>query len=161
MCSSDLLGLYGPVWTNHLRRILVSNMRYGTEPFVYSGTDGEAFRIGVKGFVLTVLTLGIYSFWYQAQMQRFVVGNTSLMGARGQSTLSAGDFFAFMLLGGLGLVFSLGLAFPWVLVYILSTTMERLTFEGPIDFALIKQREQTGDAMSDALATELGVDLAL
>jgi uncharacterized membrane protein YjgN (DUF898 family) len=155
------LGLYAPVWINKMHRILVSNMRYGSEPFVYTGTDGEAFRIGLKGLILSILTLGIYSFWWQADMQRFTLENTALMGAKGRSTMTGGDFLVFALVGGLATTFSLGLAFPWVLVWIVSTTMSRITFHGDVDFKLIAQRAHTGDAAGDALAGELGVDLAI
>lgn len=155
------LGLYGPVWTNQCRRILVDNMRFGTEPFKYEGSDGEAWRISIKGFLLTIVTFGIYSFWYSAEMHRFTLRSTRFMGAQGHSSLAGLDMFLFAVVGVFATTFSFGLAFPWVLVWVLQTSFSRMQFEGEVDFRLVAQRAKTGDATSDALAGELGVDLAV
>jgi uncharacterized membrane protein YjgN (DUF898 family) len=154
-------GLYGPVWLNKCRTILMNNMRYGSEPFVYQGEHSEAFRIGIKGFFLSILTLGIYSFWYRAQMQRFILGNTTFMRARGRCDLTGGNILEFTVLAVLGTALTLGLAFPWIATYIMRETLARVSFHGEIDFAPVAQRMATGDATSDALADGLGVDLAL
>lgn len=156
------LGLYAPVWLNNCRRVLIERMRYGNEAFAFSGSNSDAFWITVKGVLLSIVTFGIYSFWFSAEMQRFTVNNIQFMGARGRSTITGGDMFAFFLVGMLATTFSFGLAFPWVLVWVVQTTLSRTVFEGEVDFRLIAQRaQQQGDATSDALAGELGVDLAV
>jgi len=155
------LGFYGPVWLNKMRSILINNARFGTEPLEYHGDDYQAFRIGVKGFLLTLVTLGIYHFWYAAEMSRFVLSNTYFMNARGRSELTAKDMFVIIVGSLLGTVFTLGLAFPWIVVWSTRKTFDRITFEGDVDFALVAQRARTGGAGGDALAHDLGVDLAL
>jgi uncharacterized membrane protein YjgN (DUF898 family) len=155
------LGIYGPVWLNRLRGILLNNTRFGTERFSYDGSNGDAFRIGFKGFVFSVLTLGIYYFWYAAEMNRFVLSHTSFMGARGRSDLTARDMFAILVGSVLGTALTLGIAFPWIVVWATRKMLDRITFVGEVDFALVAQRSSAGDAASDALAHDLGVDLAL
>jgi uncharacterized membrane protein YjgN (DUF898 family) len=155
------LGFYAPVWINRMRGILLNNARFGSERFEYHGDDYQAFRIGVKGFFLTLLTLGIYHFWYAAEMNRFVLSNTYFMGARGRSELTAKDMFVIIAGSLLGTVLSLGLAFPWIVVWSTRKTFDGIAFDGDVDFALIAQRARTGNAAGDALAHDLGVDLAL
>jgi len=155
------LGIYGPVWLNRLRAILLNNTRFGTERFSYDGGNADAFWIGFKGFLFSVLTLGIYYFWYAAEMNRFVLSHTSFMGARGKSDLTAGDMFAILVGSVLGTALTLGIAFPWIMVWATRKVLDRITFVGEVDFALVAQRSSAGNAASDALAHDLGVDLAL
>ena len=155
------LGIYGPVWVNRLRAILLNNTRFGTERFSFDGSNREAFRIGFTGFLLSVLTLGVYYFWYAAEMNRFVLSHTSFMGARGRSELTAGDMFKILAGSVLGTVLTLGIAFPWIVVWSTRTVLDRISFVGEVDFALVAQRSSRGNAASDALAHDLGVDLAL
>jgi uncharacterized membrane protein YjgN (DUF898 family) len=155
------LGIYAPVWLNRLRAILLERTRFGTEAFSYDGSNKDAFRIGIKGFVLSLLTLGFYYFWYAAEMNRFVMSHTSFMAARGRSELTGKDML--VIVGGsiLGTALTLGLAFPWIAVWSTRRLLERITFVGEVDFALVLQRASAGNAASDALAHDLGVDLAI
>ena len=155
------LGIYAPAWLNRLRGILLNNTRFGTERFSYDGSNADAFWIGFKGFLFSVLTLGIYYFWYAAEMNRFVLSHTSFMGARGRSDLTAGDMFAILVGSVLGTALTLGIAFPWIVVWSMRKMLDRITFVGEVDFALVAQRASAGNAASDALAHDLGVDLAL
>jgi uncharacterized membrane protein YjgN (DUF898 family) len=155
------LGFYGPVWLNRLRSILLNNTRYGTERFTYDGRNGDAFWIGFKGALFSLLTLGVYYFWYAAEMNRFILSHTSFMGARGRSDLTAGDMFKILVGSILGTALTLGIAFPWIVVWSTRKVLDRISFVGEVDFALVAQRASAGNAASDALAHDLGVDLAI
>ena len=139
-----------------LSRTRWRGLQFGLEPG--AGAYAKAF---IGGYVLTVLTLGIYYFWYAAEMNRFVLSHTSFMGARGRSDLTARDMFAILVGSVLGTALTLGIAFPWIVVWATRKMLDRITFVGEVDFALVAQRSSAGDAASDALAHDLGVDLAL
>src|SRR5262245_18334370 len=52
-----------------------------TEPFSFTGTGGEYFRIWIVNLLLSVLTLGIYSAWAKGRRMRYFYGNTRLAGS--------------------------------------------------------------------------------
>jgi uncharacterized membrane protein YjgN (DUF898 family) len=51
------------------------------EPFSFTGTGGEYFRIWIVNLLLSVLTLGIYSAWAKVRRLRYFYGNTHLAGS--------------------------------------------------------------------------------
>jgi uncharacterized membrane protein YjgN (DUF898 family) len=48
------------------------------QPFEFMGSGGEFFKIWIVNFVLSVLTLGIYSAWAKVRTKRYFYGNTRL-----------------------------------------------------------------------------------
>jgi len=51
------------------------------EPFTFTGSGGEYFRIWIVNLLLTILTLGIYSAWAKVRKTRYFYDNTKLAGA--------------------------------------------------------------------------------
>lgn len=51
------------------------------EPFQFTGTGAEYFRIWIVNLLLTVLTLGIYSAWAKVRRMRYFYGSTRLAGS--------------------------------------------------------------------------------
>jgi uncharacterized membrane protein YjgN (DUF898 family) len=155
------LGIYGPFVATELRRQITNNSRFGSQPFHYDGVGREVFWISARGMLLTVCTLGVYYFWWQAELGRYHFAHTCLSGARGRSTLTGGDLFKIFLLNLVVVSLTLGLAFPWVAVWTSRRVLERVSFEGHIDFDAIAQGAAAGaaggDAMADALDVGLGV----
>lgn len=45
---------------------------------IFDGTGGQLFGNYIKWFLLTVITLGIYSFWLSINMKKWVVKHTHL-----------------------------------------------------------------------------------
>jgi len=80
-------GLVGGTTANG--HVITNNSRYGTARFAYDGPDGEAWRISIVGFLLSLVTFGIYYPWYAAQLARFRAAHTTIQGARGRLTLNA------------------------------------------------------------------------
>lgn len=52
----------------------------GVEPFRFTATGGEYFRIWIVNLLLTIVTLGIYSAWAKVRRLRYFYGSTSLAG---------------------------------------------------------------------------------
>ena len=51
------------------------------EPFRFTASGGEYFRIWIVNLLLTIVTLGIYSAWAKVRRLRYFYGSTSLAGA--------------------------------------------------------------------------------
>lgn len=47
-------------------------------PFTFTGSGSEFFKIWVVNFILSILTLGIYSAWAKVRTNRYFYGNTRL-----------------------------------------------------------------------------------
>lgn len=156
------LGLYFPIRANRLNGILIRHTSLGSLPFRYEGTDREAFKIFIKALPLMILTLGIYSFWYQAQVLRFRFRITWVGQAQGEFRATGGEFVGLVLVNLLLTILTLGLGFPWVVTRNLSFVLERITFGGTIDFeSILQQQASQGSAFADSMADALDVDLGL
>jgi uncharacterized membrane protein YjgN (DUF898 family) len=155
------LGLYMPVWLNKLRKISTDRSRFGNQAFRYDGDDLAVWVMSMKGLLLSILTLGIYYFWFRAELSRYEVEHTHFGQARGRLELTGGDVFKFSMIYLFGTTLTLGLAFPWLATYVLRSVLERMSFEGHIDFAAITQSEARGNAAADGLADVMDVGLSL
>lgn len=51
------------------------------EPFTFTGSGGEYFRIWIVNLLLSILTLGIYSAWAKVRRLRYFYGNARLAGS--------------------------------------------------------------------------------
>lgn len=96
---------------------------------VFTGSGWGLFGIHLRNVVLSLLTLGVYSFWGKARMRRYLWENTEVLGEPLEYTGTGGELFKsfllVMLLGILGMaVFSacgafLPFAAPVVLYFVL------------------------------------------
>ncbi|MDB4973580.1 MAG: protein of unknown function transrane [Myxococcaceae bacterium] len=155
------LGLYGPIWTNRMRAIMINASALGTKPFEYRGQDRVVFNMTLKAMPLILLSFGFYYFWFFAKLTRYQLENTWFDGAHGEVRVSGGELLQLVVLQVLALTCTFGLAFPWVTTYALRFYLERVRFVGPIQFAQIYQVDSLGDATADGLADALDVGIAL
>jgi uncharacterized membrane protein YjgN (DUF898 family) len=161
LLTAITLGFYGPIFANRIYGEIMRNTRYGTGAFSYDGPDNEAFKIWIKGFFLSLLTFGIYSFWYQAALMRFRLSHTHFDRATGQTDVTGGLLFKLTIINVLAIGFTAGIAFPWVVTYTLRELVSRMTLVGPIDFSQVMQQAPSGNAAGDTLASALGVELGV
>jgi len=144
-----------------LRKITTDRSRFGNHAFRYDGDDYVVWVMSIKGLLLSVVTLGVYYFWFRAKLSRYELEHTHFGQARGRLDLTGGDLFKFTMIYLFGTTLTLGLGFPWVATYVLREVLERTSFEGPIDFAAITQGEAQGNAAADGLADVMDVGLAI
>lgn len=52
--------------------------RTAVQPFQFTGTGSEYFRIWIVNLILSILTLGIYSAWAKVRTNRYFYGNTQI-----------------------------------------------------------------------------------
>jgi uncharacterized membrane protein YjgN (DUF898 family) len=106
------LGFYWPVLQNRIQKFYTDNNKFGTLSFEYNGENREFFWLWLKGIVFTVLTLGLYSFWFAAKMNRFIFTHTTFNGKKFDCTMAGGDLFVLSLTNMLIVIFTLFLGFP-------------------------------------------------
>jgi uncharacterized membrane protein YjgN (DUF898 family) len=155
------LGLYAPIWMNRMHAITLQRTSFGNLPFRYEGKDSEVWKMSIKGFLLSIVTLGVYYFWFLAALGRYRMEHTYLGNARGRSTLQGGESFRLGLIYIFGTTLTLGLAFPWIVCYSLRNVLDKMSFEGEIDFARVGKAEAQGDAMGDGLADAMDLGLSI
>lgn len=160
------LGIYGPWFYMKLRRYIIGNIKMGDAQFSYSGNGGDFFVLNLVGYILTFFTLGIYFFWWQRDLFRFFINNLRMQKGdqmvRFQSTASAGDFFSFIVINLLIVVFTLGLGIPWVIIRSLQFVTEHIQIEGNILLEeLVQQQEDFNDAAGEDVIDWLNFDLVI
>ncbi len=146
-------GFYAPVFYHLIYKMKIEATSFGDLHFRYTGDVGEEYLIYVKGVLLSILTLGIYSFWFAAELMRYRVSHTKVGGAVLSRDVTGMDFVKMGFLGGLALVFTIGIAFPWVFAYRTRLLLGKTVATGTIDFENVVQSavavNASGEAASD------------
>jgi uncharacterized membrane protein YjgN (DUF898 family) len=95
------------------------------------GRGGEFFVIALVGYLLTLVTLGIYAPWFLVKVLRFFFDNTTATaqdGTRYQLRYSGtgGELFVTILVGYLLTMITLGIYYPWFLCKLQKTILGRV-----------------------------------
>jgi len=152
------LGIYLPFWYRQLYLMRIEATNFGNICFRYSGDKGDEFLIFLKGFLLSIITLGIYQFWFMAELSRYRFSHTHFGEAVLARDLTGWDFVKMYFFCGLALVFTLGLAYPWVFTYRLRLIASRTAASGLIDFEAITQSALAAGASGEAATDFFGLD---
>ncbi len=159
------LGIYGPWFEVEIRKYLLSHLRFGNLSFDFKGKGETLFWINLKFVLLFYLTLGIYSFWYYKQLMSFYVDNTEIT-QNGEKvdfkfTAQAGDIFELMIVNFLLILFTFGIAAPWVKVRTLNFVFRFIEIEEGLDTSSIRQvsYDNYDDASGDDFLDFLDFDL--
>lgn len=116
--------------------------------------------LNLKGFFLSILTLGIYSFWWFRDMMRFYINNIKIVKNEQAYNINfkgtPGDIFVLFLMNYLLILVTLGIAIPWVMVRNIKFIYENSMIDGEFSTDNIQQTEEdykdaTGDDMLDML----------
>lgn len=59
----------------------------------YDGRKGYIFKLMIVDLLLSIITLGIYSFWGKTRMRKYLVGSHTLAGDRFEYTGTGGELF--------------------------------------------------------------------
>lgn len=153
-------GIYWYWLTCSIRRYMVGNLRFGNIEFKHHGDGATLFGIHFGGIILTFLTLGIYVFWYQKDVFNFYVNNLSASQNGKQiqfrSKATGGGFLVLMVVNLLLLFFTLGLAFPWVIMRTMRFAIENIEINGVFNLDELVQTEAeykdaTGEDLVDMM----------
>jgi len=154
------LGLYRSWLYINIRNYMLSRIRFGSLTFRYNGHGSDYFILNLKGYILTILTLGIYFFWWQKELFDYYINNLSIesenRSIKLRSKASGGGFFKLFFVNMLLLVFTIGLASPWVLMRTMRFIFSNVEVKGNVNLDTIMQTEieytdATGEDLSDLL----------
>jgi len=98
--------------------------------FSFRGTRRDAIWVYLKGYFLTMVTLGIYSPWFQMEMQKFWSGNSYFGNQRFEFNGQGDEIFKQFIINMLLLFPTLGLCTFWYKAYVARYTWSRTHFAG-------------------------------
>lgn len=151
-------GIYGAWFSMNLRRYLLCHIRIGNARFSYKGVGDEYFWLNVKGYFLTLFTVGIYIFWWQKELFAYFTDNLRLtkddQTMLVKSNATGVDFAGLIIVNLLLLVFTLGLATPWIVVRTMRFVFNHIELDGTIQFDQLRQEQNdfsdaTGEDIAD------------
>ncbi|MGB1042828.1 MAG: YjgN family protein [Tenacibaculum sp.] len=155
LLSIITLGIYGAWFEVDLRKYILSNIRFGDLSFDFKGKGDSLFWIHLKMILLMYPTLGIYSFWYQKNLWNFYAANTEITQngkkVRFGFNMKAGDVFELTVVNFFLIIFTFGLATPWVIVRTFNFMLRFLYIKEGLDLDSIQQasHDDYDDAAGD------------
>ena len=117
------LGLYLPWFICRLQRWTTENINLvdsqGNKVTMrFTGTGGELFGAFIGGMILTVITFGLYGFWFAVSMIKFATDNTEGTTPDGKQVKvsfggTGGGLFGTLFVGYVLVLVTFGLYTPW------------------------------------------------
>jgi uncharacterized membrane protein YjgN (DUF898 family) len=151
-----------PVYYFTRMQRLYSRLRYGDLRFSFDGRLGDYFVLNLRGFCLTLITLGIYSGWWLADLQRFRYNHLNLDGSRFSLDIKTGEYISLLAGNFFIILFTLGLGLAWAKVRTQRFFLNRLSLYGPLDLnAVVQRRLDQGNAIGEGLEEFFEMDMGI
>jgi uncharacterized membrane protein YjgN (DUF898 family) len=156
------MGIALPLYTHWKIGRIYNNLRFGDQAFAWREDAQAYWLLALKGFFLSLLTCGIYYFFWMPKRFAFILDHLSVGGCRFRGSLKPGELFGLTLTNILILIGTLGIGAAWVLTRTLRFYVSRVALENPdrLETALQARRQKVGvagEALGDAM--DLGVGL--
>jgi uncharacterized membrane protein YjgN (DUF898 family) len=129
------IGIYAPWFYCKVANFVLSNTtlgptRRGELRLEFTGMGGELFVTFLVGYLLTLITTGIYAPWFMAKLTKFFADNTVATAADGTRfrpsfEASGGELFVTFLVGYLLTAITIGIYMPWFLCKVQKTFYSR------------------------------------
>ena len=148
-------GIYSSWFMDRMRKYIIGNCRFGNLKFGYDGHGVDLFVISLKGTFLMLPTLGLYYFWYRAEYLNYFIKYTYIeqdgKKIHFKGNITGGSFLGLSLVNILLVIFTLGIATPWVMVRTIRFIVNHMEIPDHIDFDSITQTE---DEYTDAIGED-------
>lgn len=154
------LGIYYYYLHHKTRKYLVNHAYFGDTKFSYDGEVNALFGKFIKAIILSLFTIGIYWFWFAAERNNYYWSHTKFANARFRLNIKGFEYFRLKSLNLLLIIFTLGLAYPFVMIRDIRFLFERLRLEGDLDLFDIMQDARSPSAFGEEVADILDLDLA-
>jgi len=181
LLTTITIGLYYPFYAAQKRAFTVSHSYFGNEKFEFDGRGKELFKVYFQAFQLTALFTAFIIFVFSlapwivfiipfvpfiawlftlAEQRRFFWDHTCFRRCRFQSTVTVDNLLLLKLGNYALLLFSLGLAWPWVRIRTMHYDLKHLRLNGLLDLAAIQQEASDASAAGDEVAgfVDVGFD---
>ena len=113
--------------------------------FGYTGDRTELLKLFVKGFLLTIVTIGIYGAWFAMDLRRYIISNIKVGNARFTYSGDGGSFFWMNFKGYLLTIITLGIYIFWWQKDQFEFFVNNLTLEQEDDVLNFKSKATGGD----------------
>jgi uncharacterized membrane protein YjgN (DUF898 family) len=156
------LGLAFPLYTHWKIGRIYGNLRFGTLEFAWRPDAKAYWRLALKGYFLSMLTGGIYYFFWMPKRFGFILDHLSVGGCRFRGKIRPDEFAALTFTNILIVVCTLGLGAAWAVTRTMKFYLAHLELENPsrLEQALQGSGPKagvTGEALGNAL--DLGIGL--
>jgi uncharacterized membrane protein YjgN (DUF898 family) len=158
-------GIYGAWLQVDLRTYVLGHLRFGNLSFRFKGSGGGLFWITLKFILLIYITLGIYGFWYYKNIIKFYIDNLEVSQngkpVNFKCNIKTAEIVELLIINFFLLIFTLGLAIPWVTVRTFKVILRFIVIEEGLDTECIQQvsYDDYGDATGDDFMDFLDFDL--
>ena len=98
LAFSLAMTLLSAVFSVVFLRLALPKLSIGGEAFSFQGSIGELVKLYLAGFLLSVVTLGIYLPWYIRRVTAYMVSQTGFKGTRPEFLGKGGRLFKYFLL---------------------------------------------------------------
>jgi uncharacterized membrane protein YjgN (DUF898 family) len=158
-------GIYGSWMRVNIQRYLFSHTQIGDLRFDFKGHGSDLFGINILGFILLYPTLFLYLPIFIKNRFNFTVNYTYLQdGSKRQrfiSTLENGTAWQTLVVNGLLLIVTLGLAFPWTFMRTMRMYMDHVIVPDAFNYDELTQSDNdytdaSGDELSDMMDIDFG-----
>ncbi len=144
-------------WFGFILAPVISASMQGNEPDP-ADLQGIEFMVRVyASAIVFAIFVGLAMAWHEAVMIRRIIKSLDVAGVRFSSRLSTWDIIELTITNVLLLVFTLGFGFMAVQMRVWKRIANRISLDGEIDFAAIKQNEDMAPSQGEGLAD--GLDL--
>ncbi len=122
--------------------------------FIITGPYGQPDPLYMGLALVAFIAVFVASYWYSAAVIRLVVSNIGMDSATFTANVTGGSLFKLYFVNMLLLIFTLGIAYPWILVRIMRYIVRVLEVHGKPDFEKISQSTEDmpkfGEGMAEA-----------
>jgi uncharacterized membrane protein YjgN (DUF898 family) len=137
LLSFVTFGVYLPwLWVTAVRTIVEASELYADDQPIgrtrFTLTGGALFGQFIGGYLLTLVTMGIYGFWFQVQMWRLFANALEIRigdrPVRGEFTGTGGELFKISFVGYLLTMITFGVYGFWLIAHLLRFQLSNLRF---------------------------------
>lgn len=158
-------GIFSAWMRTRIMKYLISHTTLGQNRLDFHGDGGELFGINILGGILMYPTLFMYIPIWMKNRFNFTINNLTMEDNNKRrafkSTLENSEAWKTLMVNGLLLIVTAGLAFPWTVIRKMRMYFDHIVIPSEFDFDELSQatesyNDATGDEIGDFL--DIGLD---
>ena len=152
------LGLFAPAAKMRSIGYRVSNSYFGNHAFQFRGRGKELLPDFIVAVLATPCTLGLVWFWYWALVKRYIWSRTRLGHLRFHMSVRGGELLYLSATSWLAIIFTAGIAYPWVVKRRAQFFSERFFIHGNVEEVVFAQGKVEASPTGEGLSELLQID---
>jgi len=154
--SNDLYSGYVKLW---LITILISGTSQAFIEFLPAIKLFGGVEVGYLVYIVLLIIIGIYWLKFFAKRHNHYWNHTKFVNARFNLNIDEREFIKLQIVNYILIIFTLGIAYPYVQIRNIKFLLDRLSLQGDLDLIAIQQDARTPSALGEEVATFLDIDL--